>query len=72
MDSFNSDGGEAGATHREGLPSIEGDRWVEGYRRQDVPYPWLGEAVLFTDFHEHGFVILASDFLRGFLREYGV
>jgi hypothetical protein len=25
----------------------------------------------FVDFHEHGFVISASDFIRGFLREYG-
>jgi len=24
--------------------------------------PWLNEAVTFIDFHEHGFVILASDF----------
>lgn len=26
----------------------------------------------FIDFHERGFGILASDFLRGFLHEYGV
>ena len=26
----------------------------------------------FTNFHKHGSVVLASDFLRGFLREYGV
>ena len=25
-----------------------------------------------TDFHEHGFTVLVSDFLYGFLREYGV
>jgi hypothetical protein len=28
--------------------------------------------VLFTDFHERGFVILTSDFFRGFLHEYGI
>jgi len=28
--------------------------------------------VSFVDFHECGFVILASDFFHGFLREYGI
>ena len=30
------------------------------------------EAVSFTDFHEHGFMILASDFHCSFLQDYGV
>jgi hypothetical protein len=28
--------------------------------------------VSFTDFHKHGFMILTSGFLRGFLSKYGV
>jgi hypothetical protein len=36
------------------------------------PNPWLGEVVSFTDFHERGFGIMASDLLHGFLHEYGV
>lgn len=34
--------------------------------------PWPEETVSFTDFHEHGFRIPASDFLPRFLQEYGV
>jgi hypothetical protein len=37
-----------------------------------VPYLQPREAVSFTDFHKHGFVVPASNFLRVFLREYGV
>ena len=36
------------------------------------PLPRLSEAVSFTDFHEHGFMILASDFHCSFLQDYGV
>lgn len=35
-------------------------------------FPQPGEAVSFIDFHECGFVVLASDFFHGILREYGV
>ena len=32
-----------------------------------LPNPRPGEMVSFTNFHEHGFGILESDFLQGFL-----
>ena len=60
-------------------------RWVEkgllllkevtGWRataRDVLPFPQLDEVVSFTNFHERGFTVLALDFFRGFLREYGV
>lgn len=35
-----------------------------------LPFQQPNEVVLFIDFHERGFMILMSDFFRGFLREY--
>ena len=37
-----------------------------------LSFPEPREVVSFTDFHERGFTISASDFFHGFLREYGV
>ena len=37
-----------------------------------LPYPRPREMVSFTDLHERGFEIPASDFLWGFLQEHGV
>jgi len=53
------------------LPPKEAARW-RAPAGEVVPLPQHGEAVSFTDFHKHGFGVLASDFLRGFLWEYGV
>ena len=43
---------------------------VAGWRApasEAVPHSTPGEAMSFTDFHKHGFVVLASDFLHGFV-----
>jgi hypothetical protein len=44
---------------------------MEVCRRHMLPLPRLDEALLFTNFHERGFTILASNFLHGLLRKYG-
>lgn len=53
------------------LPSKGVARW-RAAARDVFPLPQPVEAVSFTDFHERAFTILASDFFRGFLHEYGV
>jgi len=53
------------------LPSKEVARW-RATIGDSLLFPQLGEAVSFIDFHEHGFMILALDFFRGFLHEYSV
>ena len=48
---------------------------VTGWRvvaREVVPHPQPGEAVSFTNFHKHGFMVPVFDFLYVFLHEYGV
>jgi hypothetical protein len=72
VDTFISDRGKVAAPHGKGSPSTKGGRRMEGSHREVVPPPQPGKAVSFTDFHKCGFTIPASDFLRGFLREYGV
>jgi hypothetical protein len=46
------------------LKDVAGWRAAAG---EVLPNPQPREMVSFTDFHERGFRILASDFLRGFL-----
>jgi hypothetical protein len=53
------------------LPSKEATGWRVA-TGDAFPLPWLDEVVSFIDFHERGFTIPESDFLRGFLREYRV
>jgi hypothetical protein len=53
------------------LPLKEVARWRAPVG-EVVPYPQPGEAVSFFDFHKCGFIVLVSDFLHGFLHEYGV
>jgi hypothetical protein len=53
------------------LPSKEVIRW-RAPTDEVVPHPQPGEVVSFTDFHRLKFTVLASDFLRGFLHDYGV
>jgi hypothetical protein len=53
------------------LPLMEVAEWWAATR--DVfSFPQPGEVVSFTDFHEPGFAIPASNFFHGFLHEYGV
>jgi hypothetical protein len=67
---FDGDIGEDAAAHGEGpTKDVAGWRAAAG---DAFSLPWLDKVVSFTDFHEHGFAILASDFLHSFLREYGV
>ena len=49
--------------------NIVGWRAVAG---EVFPDPWTGETVSSNDFHEHRFGIPVSNFLHGFLCEYGV
>ena len=64
MATFDGDRGVAVVACRGWSSSAKGSHQVEGHR---LPNPWPEEVVSFTDFHEHGFGILASDFLQGFL-----
>ena len=64
MGTFNYNGGEVAVAR-------EVARWSTAASNA-FSLLWLGEAVMFTDFHEHGFTILVSDFLRGLLREHEI
>ena len=72
MDTFVGDGGEATMPHGEGSPSTKGGHQVRAPIGEVVPRPQPREAVSFTHFHKHRLMVLASDFLCGFLHEYGV
>jgi hypothetical protein len=52
------------------LPTKDIARW-RAAAGDAFSLPWLDKVVSFTDFHKHGFTILASDFLHSLLHEYG-